>query len=87
MLVVSTPRFNSYHEAFLRSRTDLTQLIVRLKNEGRRFPNIELEPDFHQMIFLSNISQPVQQFQPGGTAEAHPQHGYSVVWQDYQTIS
>jgi hypothetical protein len=89
MLVVSTPRFNSYHEAFLRSRPDLTQLIVRLKNEGRRFPNIELEPDFHQMGFLPNISQPVQQrqFQPGGTAEAHSQHGDSAVLQDYQTIS
>jgi hypothetical protein len=80
-------RFNSYHEAFLRSRPDLTHLIKRLKNEGKRLPNIETEPDFYKMGFLPNINQPVQQFQPGGTAEIHSQHWSSAAWWDSQTTA
>ena len=54
---------NSYHEAFLRSRPDLIHLVKRLKNEGKRIPDIASEPDFYQMPFLPDIAQPYQQFQ------------------------
>ena len=46
---------NSYHEAFLRSRPDLTQLVNRLKNPGKRVPNIEAEPKFYEMPFMPEL--------------------------------
>ncbi|KAL3781717.1 hypothetical protein ACHAWO_005801 [Cyclotella atomus] len=52
---------NSYHEAFLRSRPDLTHLVKRLKNGGKRIPDIAAEPNFYQMPFLPDTNQPVQQ--------------------------
>ena len=46
---------NSYHEAFLRGRPDLTQLVRRLKNPGKRIPNVEAEPNFYEMSFMPEL--------------------------------
>ena len=47
---------HSYHEAFLRSRSDLTVLVMRLQKGGRRLPNAQNEPNFYEMQFLSHQS-------------------------------
>jgi len=36
----------------------LTHLIVRLKNEGKRVPNVETEPDFYKMKWLPDPNLP-----------------------------
>lgn len=48
----------SYHEAFLRGRPDLTHLIRRLKSAGKRTPNLSSEPNFYEMRFLPRLEPP-----------------------------
>lgn len=36
----------------------MTHLIVRLKNEGKRVPNVETEPDFYKMTWLPDPDLP-----------------------------
>jgi hypothetical protein len=47
----------SFHEAFLRSRPDLTPLIKRLEKVGKRM-DVDSEPDFYEMPFLPDWNHP-----------------------------
>ena len=48
--------FQSYHEAFLRSRPDLIFRMTRRLKEGKRTSHPSKEPDFYRMCFLPDIT-------------------------------
>ncbi|KAL7528819.1 hypothetical protein ACHAXR_002657 [Thalassiosira sp. AJA248-18] len=47
-----------YHECFLRSRPELTALMVRLVNPGKRLPNPDGEPNFYDISAKSPLPEP-----------------------------
>lgn len=62
----------SYHEAYLRGRPDLTYLVRRLRNEGKRIPDSTTEPNFYQMAVLPSHRPPhSDRITPAATGAEH----------------